>query len=171
MRKKRERAQAGVRLPDGDLNGYTLLLLGREYTLRVQEREGVGFDQATGQIFLPAREAEKRLVQWLKENAKQIFTRITEEQAKRMGVRYRSVGVSSAKTRWGSCSADDRLRYSFRLLYAPKEVIEYVVVHELAHTRYKNHSRLFWAEVEKYLPDWKIQRKWLKAHGALMEIF
>ena len=170
LRKKRERACSCVQFPSENLDGYTFLLLGKERTLRVEERTFVGFDEDTGEIFLPARETKKRLVGWLKENAKRIFTQITEEKAKQMGVSYQSVSVSSAKTRWGSCSADDKLRYSFRLLYAPKSVIEYVAVHELAHTRYKNHSRLFWAEVEKYRPDWKIQRQWLKTHGYLMEI-
>jgi predicted metal-dependent hydrolase len=88
-----------------------------------------------------------------------------------MGVSYQSVSVTSARSRWGSCSGKNAIRYSFRLLYAPKEVIEYVTVHELAHTKHKNHSKAFWAEVATYVPDWKSKRNWLKTHGWLMEIF
>jgi hypothetical protein len=91
--------------------------------------------------------------------------------AKEMGVSYRSITITSAKTRWGSCSGENALRYTFRLLYCPKEIIDYVVVHELAHTLQHNHSKQFWQVVERYIPDWKTRRKWLKDHGILMEIF
>ena len=88
-----------------------------------------------------------------------------------MGVSYKSVAITSAKTRWGSCSGDNAIRYTFRLLNCPKEVIDYVVVHELAHTIHHNHSKAFWLTVEKFIPDWKTRRKWLKDHGILMEVF
>lgn len=88
-----------------------------------------------------------------------------------MGTQYKYARVNSARGRWGSCSGENGIHYSFRLLYAPKDVVEYVVVHELAHTKYKNHSKTFWAEVAAYVPDWKVRRAWLKAHGALMEVF
>ena len=84
---------------------------------------------------------------WLKENAKRIFTQRTAYWADIMQTRYRSVSVSSARSRWGSCTADNALRYTFRLLYADKSLIDYVVVHELAHTKHKNHSPRFLAEV------------------------
>ncbi|MBQ2701563.1 MAG: M48 family metallopeptidase, partial [Clostridia bacterium] len=94
-----------------------------------------------------------------------------DRYAERMGTAYKKLSVTGARTRWGSCSFDDSLHFSFRLLYAPKEMIEYVVVHELAHTKHKNHSPLFWAEVGKYIPDYKKRRKWLKTHALLMQIF
>ena len=88
-----------------------------------------------------------------------------------MNLSYKAVSVSSAKGRWGSCSQDNTLRFTFRLLYAPYAVIDYVVVHELAHITHKNHGKAFWQQVEKYCPDWKIKRKWLKDHGYFMQIF
>ena len=88
-----------------------------------------------------------------------------------MGVSYQSVALSSAKTRWGTCSGENKIRLTYRLLYAPKEVMEYVIVHELAHTRYKNHGKGFWAFVQEFVPDYKQKRKWLKERGALMEVF
>ena len=57
------------------------------------------------------------------------------------------------------------------MLFAPKDVVEYVVIHELAHVRQKNHSARFWSEVQKYVPDYKERRAWLKKYAALMEIF
>ena len=158
-------------LPPQNLDGYRFLLLGKTCEIRLYEGRNVLFDEENHLLSLPCKGAKERLLKWLKDNAKRIFSAVTKRKAKEMGLAYQSVSISSAKTRWGTCSGDNKIRYTFRLLYAPKEVIEYVVVHELSHVRYKNHSALFWREVEKYVPDWKSRRKWLKDHGALMEIF
>ena len=169
--KKEEKRGLGMRLPTEDLDGYSFLLLGKNCRIALSEGKKITFDNVNGVLALPKNNAKNRLIKWLKENAKRIFTELTVQKALQMGVSFQSVGISSAKTRWGTCSAENKIRYTFRLLYAPKEVIEYVVVHELAHVRYKNHSASFWKEVEKYVPDWKTRRKWLKDYGALMEIF
>lgn len=171
MRKQAERAGAGIQLPPENLNGYELLLLGRKCKIFVVPMARVGYDRAECKIYLPEKNPQERLVRWLKEQAKRIFTTATAETAERMGLRYKSVTVTSARGRWGSCSGDNAIHYSFRLLFAPKEVIEYVIVHELSHVRHKNHSKAFWAQVTQYVPDWKEKRKWLKTHSALMEIF
>ncbi len=168
LRKKAERTGAGIELPGEDLNGYELLLLGKPCKICVGKTDKVGYDN--GRILLPERNTKARLIRWLKENAERILSALTQEQAKKMGVDYASVSIGLARGRWGSCSGKNEIRYTFRLLYAPKEAIEYVVVHELAHIRHKNHSKAFWGEVEKYIPDWKARRKWLKAHGGLMGI-
>ncbi len=169
LKKQAERKGAGIDLPPENLQGYSFLLLGKPVRITLVEGNRVGYD---GEILsLPSKNARERLVKWLRENAKRIFTEVTAREAARMGVEYLSVSITGAKTRWGSCSAKNALRYSFRLLYCPKEIIEYVVVHELAHTRQKNHSKAFWQEVERYIPDWKARRKRLKTHGVLMEIF
>ena len=104
-------------------------------------------------------------------NAKRILSAICARRASEMGASYPSLSVTSAKTRWGSCSYNNALHFSFRLLYAPIEVIDYVAVHELSHTFYKNHGREFWATVERYVPDYKKKRAWLKEKSLLMEIF
>ncbi len=171
LRKKAERQGAGIHLPPENLDGYSLMVLGRFYKIVVASTDKISFGEDKATLFVPNKDTKKRLVNWLKDNAKRIFTEVVERKSAEMGVTYTSVSVSSAKSRWGSCSGDDRLRFSFRLLYAPKDVVEYVVVHELAHTRQKNHSPLFWSEVKKYVPDYKQKRAWLKTHGALMEIF
>lgn len=162
---------AGMRLPPDNLDGYRFLLLGKPCVITLIAEDKIGYDAETGMLYLPAERSRERLTAWLKENAKRIFTQVTAQKAKEMNAEYLSASVTSAKTRWGSCSYNNAVHYSFRLLYAPKEVVEYVVVHELAHTFHKNHSREFWREVEKYVPDWKSRRKWLKDHGILMQIF
>ena len=171
VRKMSEKKGAGIELPPENLHGYSLLLLGRKCKIYVTDTPKVAFDSEQGILCLPAKNPKDRLVKWLKENAKRIFTQVTADTAKRMGVTYQSVGVNSAKSRWGSCSGENTIHFTFRLLYAPKAVIEYVIVHELAHTKHHNHSRAFWLEVEKFVPDWKDKRVWLKQHSALMQVF
>lgn len=171
LRKQAEKKGVGIQLPPENLNGYQMTLLGKTCTIYVVPTTKVGYDAERNLIYLPEQNPRERLVKWLKTNAKRIFSEVTARTAERMGVSYRSVTVTSARGRWGSCSANDALHYSFRLIYAPREVIEYVVTHELAHTKHKNHSKAFWAEVATYVPDWKEKRNWLKQHSALMEIF
>ena len=162
---------AGTRIPTENLDGFSFLLLGKMHTVSLVDGNKVGYDNENLRVFVPRVKARERLVKWLKENAKRILSEVTAKTASEMQVSYRSVSVTSAKSRWGSCTADNAVRYSFRLIYAPKEVVRYVVVHELAHTRYKNHSALFWREVERYEPRYRERRKWLKENGILMEIF
>ncbi len=84
---------------------------------------------------------------------------LVDTWSRRMGVKPAGITITSARTRWGSCSAKNRLSFSCRLMRMPQQFIEYVVVHELAHIREKNHSKAFYAIVEKYLPDWKERKK------------
>lgn len=78
---------------------------------------------------------------------------------------YGQVRVTSALTRWGSCSGRNNLSFPWRLMMAPPEVIDYVVVHELAHTVHKNHSPRFWGLVESIMPEWRVHRMHLKENG------
>lgn len=78
-----------------------------------------------------------------------------------MGVTYGKITMRNQKTRWGSCSDEGNLNFNCRLLFVPDRIVDYVVIHELAHRRFMNHSKSFWHEVEKYMPDYKEQRKML----------
>ncbi len=82
-----------------------------------------------------------------------------------VGVDYGRITVRNQKTRWGSCSGDGNLNFNCLLMLTPKDVIDYVVVHELCHRKEMNHSPAFWAEVERVLPSFKESRKWLKQNG------
>ena len=82
-----------------------------------------------------------------------------------VGVTYGNITIRSQKTRWGSCSASGNLNFNCLILLAPPEVLDYVVVHELCHRKQMNHSPLFWAEVERVLPDYKASVRWLKQNG------
>jgi predicted metal-dependent hydrolase len=171
LRKKSEIKGAGIDLPSENLDGYPLMIFGERHLLCLTDEARITFDGAGKKIYLPKQNAKERLVKWLKDNAKRILTDLTEKTAQRMGTGYQKVTVTSARSRWGCCTHDNAIRYTYRLLFVPKAVMEYVVVHELSHTLHKNHSPSFWREVEKYVPDWKEKRKWLHTHRALMEIF
>ena len=108
-----------------------------------------------------AQLTEKRITE-LKALAKAELPRRTAYFAKIMGVTPKSVKITSAKKRFGSCSGQNGICYSWRLMLYPSEAIDYVVVHELAHIRQKNHSPAFYREIEKILPDYKARAKLLK---------
>lgn len=82
-----------------------------------------------------------------------------------MGVTVGYVTVKDQKTRWGSCSAKGNVNFNYQLAFLPDELLDYVVIHELAHRRHMNHSRAFWAEVEKYCPDYLERREQLKEYS------
>lgn len=92
-------------------------------------------------------------------------TRLEAINAEHFGAEIRTVRVRDTISRWGSCSPDGDITLSFRLLFMPQEILDYVIAHELAHTRYRSHGPRFWALVEKAVPDHKERRKWLRENG------
>ena len=171
LRKQSERQAVGVQKAPDDLSGYELFIVGKKYQIVCVDANAIQIDPGKGVLYLPKKDAKKRLLAWLKENALRILTKSTETQAEKMGVTFQRVEINSARRSWGLCTGENVIRFSFRLLFAPKDVVEYVVIHELAHVRHKNHSARFWSEVQKYVPDYKERRAWLKKYAALMEIF
>lgn len=97
--------------------------------------------------------------------ARDIFTQKTAYYASIMNVTYGRISIREQKTRWGSCSSRGNLNFNWRLIFAPEPVLDYIVVHELAHRREMNHSHLFYAIVESVLPDYKKTKKWLRDNG------
>ena len=83
-----------------------------------------------------------------------------------LGVTYGRITIRNQRTRWGSCSATGNLNFNCLLMLLPADVVDYVVVHELCHRKEMNHSDAFWAEVEKFCPDYRVHRKWLKENGS-----
>ena len=114
---------------------------------------------------------EKALIKFLKQFAKDYFTWRASELAAAIGAQPRDVKVSEAKARWGSCSAQNLLNFSWRLIFAPPALIDYVVVHELCHIGCMNHSPAFWQRVAALLHDYAIRRKQLKECGYMLKWF
>jgi len=108
--------------------------------------------------------------QWYQQRAEERLPEIVAQIAATIGVNYGAIEIRHFKSRWGSCRADGRLQFNWRLMMASSEVIEYVVIHELCHRIHLNHSRAFWDEVKKHMPDFKQHRKWLKTDGHLLTL-
>lgn len=81
------------------------------------------------------------------------------------GANVPKLAIRDNSTRWGSCSRDGSISLNFRLLFMPQDVLDYVIIHELAHTRYRSHGVRFWALVERIMPDHKEKRRWLRENG------
>lgn len=114
-------------------------------------------------------EAQKFTAEELRKLADRALTVIperTEHFAKIIGVSYGRITIRNQKTRWGSCSGKGNLNFNCLLMLAPLEVLDYVVVHELCHRKEMNHSKAFWNEVEKVLPDYRSSIRWLKQEGC-----
>ena len=105
-------------------------------------------------------------LQQLAEAAKSDLPRRVARFAALVGITYGRITIRAQKSRWGSCSGKGNLNFNCLLMLCPEDVRDYVVVHELCHRKELNHSPRFWAEVEKVLPGYRVQRKWLKDNGG-----
>ena len=123
----------------------------------MQEREKM---RQQARIHLDAAQEKE-----LRERAKSVLAQRTAYFARQIGVTYGRITVRDQKTRWGSCSQAGNLNFNFRLILAPPEVLDYVVVHELCHRRQMNHSAQFWQEVAQVLPDYRARKAWLTENG------
>ena len=103
--------------------------------------------------------------------ARELVTAVVEDEARALGVRYARIEIRGQRTRWGSCSSRGTLSFNWRLALAPPSVLDYVVVHELCHLREPNHSPRFWALVADRRPGWRVERDWLREHGAELLAF
>ena len=112
-----------------------------------------------------------RLAGHLKEIARVRFTESSDHYARKLGKPYSQIALRDTRSRWGSCSSDGRLMYSWRLILAPPDVLDYVVAHEVAHLDQMNHSSAFWARVEEIYGDYQKPRQWLRARGGELHRF
>lgn len=156
--------------------GRKLLYLGQEITLMVEYHSGKEeVFLLKDRLVVRLRKEHKSLLpkmleQWYREQAHDVLIKMTDNYAKVMHLKVNQIHIKDQKTRWGSCSSKHNLNYNYRLVMAPKPVIEYVVIHELCHMIHMNHSVDFWHEVEKMQPNYKQYRRWLKEHSCDLQI-
>ncbi|EJF85114.1 M48 family metallopeptidase [Candidatus Bartonella washoeensis] len=112
----------------------------------------------------------RRVADVLKKQAEIIITPLVKNYAHKIEREVKSISYKDTKSRWGSCSIDRRLSFSWRLVMAPKEVVEYVVAHEVAHLIEMNHGPKFWTLCEKLCPNSKMYRAWLKKNGHMLQM-
>lgn len=150
-------------------NGQIIPLLGRNYTLtHVGGRGVVTIDG--DRIIVPGQESfmPRRVRDWIKYLAREEITELGRAHAEKIGQKIKRVSVRDTASRWGSCSHDGCLSFSWRLALAPYSVLDYVVCHEVAHVKEHNHSPDFWALVAELCPGHEAARDWLAKHGATL---
>ncbi|NIR04324.1 MAG: DUF45 domain-containing protein [Candidatus Aminicenantes bacterium] len=153
------------------VSGETVLYMGKKYRLEIEKstEESIRF---AGKFIIAAVSSERAsevFKNWYKKQAAGKIPSRVKRYARNLGVRYNQVFVSDMKYRWGSCTPKDNLNFNWRLIKAPMFVIDYVIVHELAHFLESNHTPRFWTIVEIQVPKFRKAKDWLKENGALLE--
>jgi predicted metal-dependent hydrolase len=152
-------------------DGAQVPFLGKPVTVTLASPTGaLAYDAGRGTLALPlpltadSQQIKDRVQGWLQTEAKRLFGERLAVYAEKLGVSFRAYGLSSAATRWGSCTSDGRIRLNWRLIHFPLSIVDYVVAHELAHLREMNHSPAFWQTVESIFPEFREARQTLKHH-------
>jgi predicted metal-dependent hydrolase len=168
----RQKIKAAEVSPRQYIDGEKFLFLGSSFDLKLvrPQRPSLKFDGEFRLSNTAQKRGESIFTRWYKDRAFEIITERVAKFSEQYDFAPKQLKITSARTRWGSCSPNGGLNFSWRLVMAPLDVIDYVVIHELAHLRVKNHSRKFWKLVESVLPGYKVQRKWLREHGEKLTL-
>lgn len=171
INKNRKKIMRSVSAKKKYVNGEKFLYLGNEYELQIGNFITLQVHQ--NKLLFPQAllfRAEKEIENWYLREAKQTINTLLVEYAKEMKTSFVSVHFSDTRSKWGSCTHDNRLQFNWRLIMAPLLVVRYVIIHELVHTSEKNHSHLFWSKIRAFNPSYKEQIKWLKTHGNALVV-
>ncbi|HSG23397.1 MAG TPA: SprT family zinc-dependent metalloprotease, partial [Azonexus sp.] len=142
-------------------DGTVLSILGEQLTVAISagKRASWQFPGEQLQLILsPTVDANQLLEKALRDKARAVFAERLAHYAPRLGVAQPPLRLSSARTRWGSCSHHGGIALNWRLIFMPLAIVDYVVAHELAHLKEMNHSPRFWSVVEQLCPEWKARR-------------
>lgn len=153
------------------VSGSSVMFLGKTYTLRVArgEFDGVVFD---GHLTLAEQSlsaAADIFRDWFKAQAGEYIVPKTAELAEKLGVDYNSVKISGMRYRWGSCTKKNNLNFNWRLIKAPPSVIDYIILHELAHILESGHGKKFWQIVKTQNINYVSAKNWLRSNGGILE--
>ncbi|MCB0342463.1 MAG: M48 family metallopeptidase [Pseudobdellovibrionaceae bacterium] len=118
-------------------------------------------DWSNAYLIVPQRQVINPIRRFYKNQGRRFLTEWVESYSQQMQLYPKKLSFRSQKTRWGSCSSYGSISLNWRLIAAPVEVAQYVVIHELAHLKYQNHSHQFWNLVEQHCPQWRVHRRWL----------
>lgn len=155
------------------VNGQSFLYLGRNYYLQYSDEvDGIQFK---GRHFYAPEGSEDKLKVMFKEFYRQRGKKFIEPRvyrfAEMMGLKVEAVSIIELKNRWASCSVQrPKVNFNWKIMMAPVSVINYLIVHELAHFKHKRHSKDFWNEVDKIVPGYQKQVQWLKEYGAGLDV-
>ena len=156
------------------VNGQSYLYLGRNYRLEiVKEEQKKPLILKNGYFLLRKKDeskAKKIFIEFYKEKGLQKIVERVERYQKRINVNPKQIRIMELKNRWASCSEKGNLNFHWKCIMAPLDVLNYIVVHELAHLIHKNHIKAFWNEIDKMIPDYQKHMEWLRINGAAMDI-
>lgn len=153
-------------------SGEYFLFLGKLYPLDLVDGQDLPLS-LNGSFRLDRRfqtQGREVFSRWYRDQARKIFDKRLAYFAQLHQLDYNRLRITSAKTRWGSCSSRKTISLAWRLVMAPPEVADYVILHELAHLEHANHSMHFWARLAQLCPDYKLHRKWLKENGSRLTL-
>lgn len=140
-----------------------------------KDRKRIMVKKQAGKLLVVSFSSEKEvikeaIIRWYREQAREIFTDKTAYFQRFVGKSAGEIRIKEQKSRWGSCSGKGNLNFNWKIIMAPDEIIDYLVVHELCHLLHMNHSKEFWSSVEAILPDYRDREKWLKKNGTLLTL-
>ena len=153
------------------VSGESAFYLGRQYRIEVV-KTGLAEIQFAQRFLIPAAQTSKRaeaLREWYIGKAKEKIVPRVKQHARHLGVDVAGVKIVDSRYRWGSCTLNNNVNFNWRLIKAPMFVIDYVIVHELAHLIEANHTPRFWNIVRAQAPTMEKAKAWLKEHGQLLE--
>lgn len=157
--------------PKEFVDGEQFLFIGNSYSLQVivSEQRKVEFNSSFV-VYAQNRTVVKNLLfEWYQQQAMEILIPRIKHFAEHLGVKRKRINITAAKYTWGSCTAAGTLNFNWRIIKAPIDVIDYIVVHELAHLREHNHSPEFWNIVAVQIPHFEEAKQWLKFNGNVLD--
>lgn len=153
-------------------NGEKFLYFGSEYSLKIKHSNSDNVYLDNNIIFVEVKNNSKAihirniLNNWYIAESKKYLIKTTNYYEVLIGVSVNKLIFGKYKSKWGSCNSKKTISYDWRIIMAPLEVIHYLIIHELCHIKHLNHSNDFWKTVEKYMANYKLQKKWLKTNSS-----
>ena len=161
---ERPQVRPGIRIPIRGVNHEIVHVPGRGVTETVRTEDGAQLIVRGERIHLP-----RRIADFLKKEAKAEIGLLVEKHTETIGRKAKSIRYKDTVSRWGSCSSEGNLSFSWRIMMAPKPIINYLVAHEVAHLVHMNHGKDFWALCEELCPDTDRCKAWLKKNGSALQ--
>lgn len=155
------------------VNGQSFLYLGRNYRLKLENENYKGIKLKNGYFLLSKdnkQKAKKYFIEFYKVKLQEKILPLVEQYKNQLGVKPNYVKVMELQHRWASCSEKGNLNFHWKCAMAPIDTLKYIVIHELVHLIHPNHTTAFWNDVDKIVPDYERQVKWLELNGAGMDL-
>ena len=175
LKEREGRLRGETAQPKQFISGERFLYLGEGYPLELCDMNGRrdALILSYGKFLFDekrAGEAEEIFVNWYKKRAKELFTERVAYYSRQLNLFQEGIKITSAFSRYGSCSPKNHLSFTWRLVMVPLVVIDYIIIHELIHIKVKNHSKEFWESVRIAMPDFRTHKRWLKENGHSLKL-